>query len=40
MDKELAGWSHWKSFSQQLNVQVETSSKWLSSWAGVGTGAV
>jgi len=25
VDKELAGWSHSKSYGQQLNVQVETS---------------
>ncbi|GAB0183263.1 hypothetical protein GRJ2_000791600 [Grus japonensis] len=40
VDKELAGWSHPKSRSQWLNVQVETSDKWCSSGAGIGTGTV
>ncbi|XP_040975268.1 sorting nexin-14 isoform X5 [Aquila chrysaetos chrysaetos] len=31
VDKELAGWSHSKSCSQQLNVQVESSDEWRSS---------
>jgi len=38
MDKELAGWSHSKSCSQWLDVQVETSDKWRSSAVGTETG--
>jgi len=36
VDKELAGWSHSKSCSQWLNVQVETSKKWHSSRSVLG----
>lgn len=39
MDKELAGWLHSKSCSQELNVQAETGDEWGSSGVGVGTGA-
>jgi len=37
LDKELAGWSHSKSCSQWLDIQVETSDEWCA--LGVGTGA-
>jgi len=40
VNKELAGWSHSKSCSQWLNVQVETSDEWCSSGVSTGTGAV
>jgi len=40
VDKEFAGWSHSKSCSQRLRVQVETSDKWCSLGAGIGTSAV
>jgi len=40
LDKELAGWLHSESCSQQLYVQVETSDKWLSSGICAGTGAI
>ncbi|GAB0206104.1 cAMP-dependent protein kinase inhibitor alpha [Grus japonensis] len=33
VDKELAGWSHSKSYGQWLNVQVDNSDKWRSSGA-------
>ena len=39
-DKELAGWSHSKCCSQQLNVQVETSDERHSSGVSIGTSAV
>jgi len=37
LHKELAQWTHSKSCSQWLDVQVETSDEWCAS--GVGTGA-
>jgi len=37
VDKELAGWSHSKSWGQQLDVQVETSGEWCSSGVSIGT---
>jgi len=40
VDKELAEWSHSKSCSQRLNVQVQTSDSWRSSGVGTGTSAV
>jgi len=40
VDKELAGWSHSKSCSQLLDVQVEASDEWHSSGVGIGTSAV
>lgn len=40
LDKELAGWSHSKSYGQRLDVQVETSDEWHSSGVGVGVGAI
>jgi len=36
VDKELAGWSHSKSCSQCLDVQIETTDKWCSSGASMG----
>jgi len=40
VDKEQAEWSHSESCDQQLNIQVETSDKWLSSGIGVGTAVI
>ena len=40
LDKELAGWSHLESFSQQLNIHVENSDKWRSSGIDAGTNTV
>ncbi|GAB0179781.1 mitochondrial enolase superfamily member 1 [Grus japonensis] len=41
VDKDLAGWSHSKCYSQQqLDVQVETSDEWCSSGVSIGTGTV
>jgi len=37
LDKELAQWTHSNSYSQWLDVQVETSDEWCAS--GVSTGA-
>lgn len=39
VDKELAGWSDPQRSGQRLNIPVETSDKWRSSGAGIGTGA-
>ena len=38
--KELAAWSHLKSYGQWRDVQVETSDKWPSSGVSIGTGIV
>ena len=35
MDKELAGWSHSRSYGQQLHVQVEISDEWCSLEVGL-----
>jgi len=40
VDKELAEQLHSKSCGQRLTVQVETSDKWCSSGASIGTGTV
>ncbi|GAB0186681.1 triadin [Grus japonensis] len=40
MEKELAGWSHSKSYGQRLNVQVENGDEWCSSGVSTGTGTV
>jgi len=36
LDKELAGWTHTKSYSQWLDDQVETSDEWCASRVGTG----
>jgi len=40
MDKELSQWTHLKSCSQWLNVQVETNDEWCASGVSTGAGAV
>jgi len=40
VDKELAGWSHSKSCSQQRDVRLETSDKRCSLLVSFGIGAV
>jgi len=40
VDKELARWTHSKSYSQRLDVQVETSDEWCASGVGTGAGVV
>jgi len=40
VNKELARLSHSNSYGQQLNVWMEMGDDWLSSEAGIGTGAV
>jgi len=40
MNKELAGWPHPESYSQQLNVQVETCNEWCPSRVCTGTSTV
>ena len=40
MDKELAGWLHSQSCSQQHNVQVETGDEWSSSGFGASSGVI
>jgi len=40
LDKEPARWMHTKSYSQWLDVQVETSDEWCASGVSTGVGAV
>jgi len=40
LDKELAQWTHSKSYSQWLDVQVETSDERCASAVGTGAGNV
>ena len=40
LDKELAQWTHSKSCSQRLDVQLEISDVWCVSGVGTGAGSV
>ena len=40
LDNELTRWMHTKSYSQWLDIWVETSDEWCASGVGTGAGAV